>query len=95
MNEVFTHFVLISTLEKVLAVWLPCNNIRESRAKLWILIIAGNLTSLEPETCVNPKALVVKISSEWLEMVTKNMEPERIQTRTQIPWQRRPSLLGD
>ena len=60
------YIILSGVFTKVLAVWLPSNDICKPGAEFRILIVGGNLTSLETETRVNPKALIVEISLERL-----------------------------
>ena len=61
MGRAFTNIILISVLKKVLVVGFPCDNICKPGAKFRILIVAGNLTSFEPEACVDPKGLIVEV----------------------------------
>ena len=43
-------------------VWLPSYDICKPRAKLRVLLVAGDLTPFEPETRINAETLVIKIS---------------------------------
>ena len=65
------YIILIGVLKKVLVVRLPCDNIRKPRAKFQILTVAGNLMSFETEARINPKGLIVEISSERLKIAVE------------------------
>ena len=55
------YLVLVATLLKILVVWFPRNKICESGTQLGILFVAGDLPTLEAETRINAKALIVEI----------------------------------
>ena len=49
-------------MTKVLAVRVPRNEVRVPGPQFWVLLVVRDLSSLEPETCVDTKGLVVEIS---------------------------------
>ena len=65
-DDLGQYIILIAMLKKVTVVWLPRNHIGKPRAKFWILAVTRDLASFETETRINPKGLIVEISTEGL-----------------------------
>ena len=55
------YLILVGMVEKVFAVWFPCDDICKPRTQLGIFFVTGNLASFEPETRINAKTLVIKV----------------------------------
>ena len=61
-KKIKTNFFLTGKPTEIIAVRIPGNEVCVTRSKFWILLIAGDLSSLESETCVNAEDLIVEMS---------------------------------
>ena len=56
-----TNLLLVGEAAKMLAIWIPRNEVCEPRTQFWIFLVVRNLPPLEPKASVNPKRLVVEV----------------------------------
>jgi hypothetical protein len=56
-----TNLILIGEPPEVLIVWVPRNKVCVPRPKLWVFLITWDLPSLESETSIDAKGLIIEI----------------------------------